>query len=140
MAGSAEATGFGIFLAVVLVLQLPIVWFTWRRTATAIVLTRSGALALHRGRTLAEVRWAELERIERVETLGNVRWRLAERDGPHIAVEGEIEDVPGLVEQASSLSGVEPEGRVALAAPPGKHTRMPRGAQTGQLRRISRGA
>ena len=110
VAGSAEATGFGIFLAVVLVLQLPIVWFTWRRTATAIVLTRSGALALHRGRTLAEVRWAELERIERVETLGNVRWRLAERDGPHIAVEGEIEDVPGLVEQASSLSGVTPKG------------------------------
>ena len=111
LAGSAEATGFGIFLGVVLVLQLPIVWFTWRRTATAIVLTRSGALALHRGRTLAEVRWAELERIERVETLGNVRWRLAERDGAHIAVEGEIEDVPGLVEQASALSGVEPGPR-----------------------------
>ena len=110
LAGSAEATGFGIFLAVVLVLQLPIVWFTWRRTATAIVLTRSGALALHRGRTLAEVRWAELERIERVETLGNVRWRLAERDGAHIAVEGEIEDVPGLVEQAGALSGVEADG------------------------------
>ena len=110
LAGSAEATGFGIFLAVVMVLQLPIVWFTWRRTATAIVLTRTGALALHRGRTLAEVRWAELERIERVETLGNVRWRLAERGGTHIAVEGEIEDVPGLVERASALSGVEPEG------------------------------
>ncbi len=108
LAGSAEASGFGIFLAVVLVLQLPIVWFTWRRTATAIVLTRSGALALHRGRTLTEVRWAELERIERVETLGNVRWRLAERGGTHIAVEGEIEDVPGLVERASELSGVEP--------------------------------
>ncbi len=108
LAGSAEATGFGIFLAVVLVLQLPIVWFTWRRTATAIVLTRSGALALHRGRTLTEVRWAELERIERVETLGNVRWRLAERGGTHIAVEGEIEDVPGLVERSSELSGVEP--------------------------------
>ena len=110
LAGSAEATGFGIFLGVVLVLQLPIVWFTWRRSATAIVLTRSGALALHRGRTLAEVRWAELDRIERVETLGNVRWRLTERDGTHIAVEGEIEDVPGLVEQASSLSGVTTKG------------------------------
>ncbi len=110
LAGSAEATGFGIFLAVVMVLQLPIVWFTWRRTATAIVLTTSGALALHRGRVLAEVRWAKLERIERVETLGNVRWRLAERDGAHIAVEGEIEDVPGLIEHASALSGVEPEG------------------------------
>ncbi len=110
LAGSAEATGFGIFLAVVMVLQLPIVWFTWRRTATAIVLTRTGALALHRGRTLTEVRWAELEHIERVETLGNVRWRLSERGGTHIAVEGEIEDVPGLIERASTLSGVDPEG------------------------------
>ena len=110
LAGSAEATGFGVFLGVVLVLQLPVVWFTWRRTATAIVLTRSGALALHRGRVLAEVRWAELERIERVETLGNVRWRLTERGGPHIAIEGEIADVPALLERAAELSGVAPEG------------------------------
>lgn len=107
LSGSAEATGFGIFLAVVLLLQLPIVWFTWRRTATAIVLTTSGALALHRGRTLAEVHWAELERIERVETLGNVRWRLAERGGAHVAIEGEIEEVPGLIDRACELSGLD---------------------------------
>ena len=70
--GSAEATGFGVFLGVVLLLQLPIVYFSWRGTATAIVLTRTGAVAMHRGRTLQQVRWTQLERIERVETFGNV--------------------------------------------------------------------
>ena len=108
--GWAEATGFGIFLGVVLLLQLPVVWFTWRGTATAIVLTETGALALHRGVVRREVRWSELERIERVETFGNVRWKLVERGGEHISIEGEIADIPALVERASELSGVEPDG------------------------------
>lgn len=107
LAGSAEATGFGVFLGVVLALQLPVVWFTWRRTATAIALTREGALALHRGRVLQQVRWSGVERIERVETLGNVRWRLTERGGAHLTVEGEIEDVPALVARARALAGLE---------------------------------
>ncbi len=105
--GSAEAIGFGAFLGIVLVLQLPIVYFTWRRTATAVVLTHSGALALHRGRVLQEVRWEALERIERVETFGNVRWKLTERGGDHVTIDGEIADVPGLVEGAYTLSGLE---------------------------------
>lgn len=108
LTGSAEATGFGVFLGIVLVVQLPIVYFTWRRTATAIVLTQQGAIALHRGRILQEVHWAELARIERVDTFGNVRWKLRQQDDTHIAVEGEIEDVPGLIQHASELSGLEP--------------------------------
>ncbi len=108
--GWAEAIGFGLFLGVVLVLQLPVVWFTWRGTATAIVLTEEGALALHRGVVRRELRWSELERIERVETFGNVRWKLVERGGEHISVEGEIADIPSLIERASELSGVEPDG------------------------------
>ena len=111
--GSAEATGFGVFLGIVLVVQLPIVYFTWRRSATAVVLTRTGALALHGGRILQQVRWSELERIERVETFGNVRWKLGERDDSHIAVEGEIEDVPGLIARAHKLSGIEPSERAS---------------------------
>ena len=110
-AGSAEATGFGAFLGVVLVLQLPVVWFTWRGTATAIALTREAALALHRGEVRRELRWSDLERIERVETLGNVRWRLVARGGAHIAVEGEIAGVPALVARARELAGLgEGEG------------------------------
>lgn len=108
--GWAEATGFGLFLGVVLLLQLPVVWFTWRGTATAIVLTERGALALHRGVVRREVQWSELERIERVETFGNVRWKLVERGGEHISIEGEIADIPSLIERASELSGVEPDG------------------------------
>ncbi|MXW34109.1 MAG: hypothetical protein F4X26_05655 [Chloroflexi bacterium] len=108
--GWAEATGFGIFLGVVLLLQLPVVWFTWRGTATAIVLTETGALALHRGEVRREVRWSDLESIERVETFGNVRWKLVDRDGEHISIEGEIADIPALVERASELSGVKPGG------------------------------
>ena len=106
--GWAEATGFGLFLGVVLVLQLPVVWFTWRGTATAIVLTEGGALAMHRGEVRRELRWSELDRIERVETFGNVRWKLVERGGEHISIEGEIADIPSLIERASELSGVEP--------------------------------
>ena len=108
--GWAEATGFGLFLGVVMVLQLPVVWFTWRGTATAIVLTGDGALALHRGVVRRELRWSELDRIERVETFGNVRWKLVERGGEHISIEGEIADIPALIERASELSGVEPDG------------------------------
>ncbi len=108
--GWAEAIGFGLFLGVVLVLQLPVVWFTWRGTATAIVLTEEGAPALHRGVVRRELQWSELERIERVETFGNVRWKLVERGGEHISIEGEIADIPSLIERSSELSGLEPDG------------------------------
>ena len=108
--GSPEATGFGVFLGVVLLLQLPIVYFSWRGTATAIALTRTGAVAMHRGRTLQQVRWTQLERIERVETFGNVRWKLTETGGDHLAVDGEIADVRGLVDSAYELSGLPREG------------------------------
>ena len=108
--GWAEAIGFGLFLGVVLVLQLPVVWFTWRGTATAIVLTERGALALHRGEVRREVRWSDLERIERVETFGNVRWKLVEHGGEHVSIEGEIADIPALIACAGELSGVEPDG------------------------------
>ena len=107
--GSAEATGFGLFLGAVLVLQLPVVWFTWRGTATAIVLTRAGAHALHRGQLRRELLWSRLERIERVETFGNVRWKLIERGGEHISIEGEIAEIPALIARATELSGVAAE-------------------------------
>ena len=109
--GFVGLTVSGLLFGVVLLLQLPVVWFTWRGTATAIALTDEGALALHRGEVRREVRWSELERIERVETFGNIRWKLVERGGEHISIEGEIADIPSLIERASELSGVEPDGR-----------------------------
>jgi hypothetical protein len=102
--GSAEALGFGGFLGAITVFMLPVVLLTWRSTPTAIVLTHSGALALHAGRVLREVHWDDVTRIDRVETMGNVRWRLVPREGQHLAVEGEIADVPGLVACARELA------------------------------------
>lgn len=107
VAAKAEATGFGLFLLAVTVFMLPVVLFTWRATATAIVLTSERALALHEGRVLRDVAWRDIDRIERFETMGNVRWKLIPREGQHLTVEGEIADVPGLIERAETLSGVK---------------------------------
>jgi hypothetical protein len=106
LTGRAEATGFGLFLAGITVFMLPVVLLTWRATATAIVLTDRRAVALHDGRILREIAWSDVDRIERFETLGNVRWKLMPREGQHLSIEGEIVDVPGLVEQAEKLARV----------------------------------
>jgi hypothetical protein len=55
------------------------------------------------------MRWSDVVRIERVETMGNVRWRLVPREGQHLAVEGEIADVPGLVARARELAQLPDE-------------------------------
>ena len=105
--GSAEALGFGLFLAVVTLIMLPVVLLTWRGTATAIVLTAEGAVALHHGRVLHELPWSELRRIERVEYLGNVRHKLVHgEDARFLTVESEIERATDLVDQAFALSGL----------------------------------
>lgn len=106
--GKAEALGFGLFLGAITVFMLPVVLLTWRGTPTAIVLTRERAVALHAGRTLRDVAWADVERIDRVETMGNVRWKLMPREGQHLSIEGEIADVPGLIERAHELAGLAP--------------------------------
>lgn len=104
---SAEALGFGLFLGAVALIMLPVVLLTWRSTATAVVLTTDGAVALHRGRLLHELRWRELRRIERVEYLGNVRHKLVHgEDERFLTVESEIVDAAGLVERAFALSGL----------------------------------
>jgi hypothetical protein len=105
--GKTEATGFGLFLGVVTLIMLPVVLLTWRGTATAIVLTDDGATALHRGRVLHDLRWAELRRIERVEYLGNVRHKLVHgEDERFLVVESEIADALALVDRAFALSGL----------------------------------
>ncbi|RLT26049.1 MAG: hypothetical protein DWI48_07025, partial [Chloroflexi bacterium] len=68
-----EAIGFGLFLGAIALLMLPVVLLTWRGSATSIVLTAERALALHNGKVLRDVPWAEVHLIDRVDTLGNVR-------------------------------------------------------------------
>ena len=103
----AEAKGFGLFLGAIALFMLPVVLLTWRSTATAILLTEVGAVAVHGGTVLREVRWADVHLIDRVDTLGNIRWRIHPREGQHLAIEGEIADVPGLIEAAQRLSGYQ---------------------------------
>lgn len=102
-----EALGFGLFAAVVTLIMIPVVMLTWRSTATSIVLTRSGALALHEGKPLHRLDWDDLRRIERVEYLGNTRFKLVHgEDEQFLVVESEIEDGEALVEEAFALSGI----------------------------------
>ena len=104
--GRAEGIGFGLFASVVTLIMVPVVLLTWRGTATSIVLTNTGATALHVGRVLHHVDWADLQRIERVEYLGNTRFKLVHHETEFLTVESEIEDGVGLVDTAFELSGV----------------------------------
>jgi len=112
---SVEALGFGAFLLAVTLAMLPVVLLTWRRTATSVVLTRERVLALHEGRTLRDIAWSELARIEKSD-YDNIKWRLRPKQGDHLSIEAELEDVEGLVEQAARLSGVPPGERPRGAA------------------------
>ncbi len=102
----AEGIGFGLFAAVVTLIMIPVVLLTWRSTATSIVLTKTGADALHVGKVLHHVDWRDLQRIERVEYLGNTRYKLVHHDTEFLTVESEIEESADLVETAFALSGV----------------------------------
>ena len=102
----AEGIGFGLFASVVTLIMIPVVLLTWRSTATAIVLTKTGASALHLGKVLHHVDWSDLQRIERVEYLGNTRYKLVHHDTEFLTVESEIEGSADLVDTAFSLSGV----------------------------------
>ena len=105
--GITELVGFGLFGTVVTMIMVPVVMLTWRSTATSIVLTRSGAHALHEGRPLHRLDWTDLRRIERVEYLGNTRYKLVHgEDEEYLVVESEIEDGEALVDEAFALSGI----------------------------------
>jgi hypothetical protein len=105
--GLAEAIGFGLFCVAVTLVMVPVVLLTWRGTATSIVLTRSGAAALHEGAPIHELTWETLRRIERVEYLGNTRFKLVHGDEDRfMTVESEIQGGDALVEEAFALSGI----------------------------------
>lgn len=106
--GAGEAIGFGLFALAVTALLLPVVALTWRRTPTAVVLTRRCATALHGGRVLRELEWASLAVIERAD-YGNVRWRLRPREGAHLSIEAELSSIDGLIDHAYELSGLPRE-------------------------------
>ena len=104
--GSAEAGGAAIFFLVVTAAMLPVVFITWQRQTTAVLVHEEGVTALHVGFEQQTIEWGELRSVRRVETMGNVRWYL---DGPgeeHIVIEGEIAQREDLLEAArSELAG-----------------------------------
>lgn len=102
-----EALGFGLFGMVVTAIMVPVVMLTWRNTATSVVLTRTGALALHEGKPIHRLDWSELRRIESVEYLGNQRYKLVHgEDERFMVIESEIVGGADLVDEAFALSGI----------------------------------
>ena len=100
--GSGEAGGAAIFFLVVTGAMGPVVFVTWQRTTTAIVVHEAGVTALHQGREQESLSWSELCGVRRVETMGNVRWYLDAADERHIVVEGEIAERESLLEAAEA--------------------------------------
>ena len=109
VSGSLELLGLSMFLFAVTGVMLPLVWLTWRRTPTVIVVHTAGLDALHQGRTLQSLVWSDVTEVRRVETMGNVRWYVLAQDGERIAIEGEIADVPALLAAARRLAGLPEE-------------------------------
>lgn len=99
---SGEAGGASLFFLAVTVLMLPVVFATWQRTTTVIVVHEAGISALHQGVEQITLSWAELRGVRRVETMGNVRWYLDGAEGEHIVVEGEISGREALLAAVSS--------------------------------------
>ena len=100
--GSGEAGGAAIFFLVVTAIMLPVVFVTWQRTTTAIIVHARGITALHQGVEQRSLSWAELRGVRRVETMGNVRWYLDGADDEHIVVEGEISEREILLKAAET--------------------------------------
>ena len=107
--GATELFGISMFLFVVTGLMLPLVWLTWRRTATVIVLRRSGIEALHQGEPLQFLAWDTVLAVRRVETMGNVRWYVLGAEEQRLTLEGEIADLEDLLARVRDLAGLAGE-------------------------------
>lgn len=103
-----DVLAFAGFLFAVTLCMAPVVLVSWRQTPTAVVLTRERIVALHRGRLLRSLAWHDVRAITRRETQGNVRWHVTAANGERIALDGELEDLDGLLREARRLTGLEP--------------------------------
>ena len=104
--GSGEAGGAAIFFLVVTAAMLPVVFITWQRQTTAVIVHEQGVTALHVGFEQQTIGWDELRSVRRVETMGNVRWYLDGAGEEHIVIEGEIAEREELLNAArAELTG-----------------------------------
>jgi len=100
--GSTEAGSAAIFFLVVTAAMLPVVFITWQRQTTAVIVHEDGVTALHAGLEQETIAWDELRSVRRVETMGNVRWYLDGVGERHIVIEGEIAERKQLLDAARS--------------------------------------
>jgi len=100
--GSTEAGSAAIFFLVVTAAMLPVVFITWQRQTTAVIVHEDGVTALHAGLEQETIAWDELHSVRRVETMGNVRWYLDGVGERHIVIEGEIAEREQLLDAARS--------------------------------------
>ena len=98
--GSSEAGGAAIFFLVVTGAMLPVVFITWQRQTTAVIVHDDGVTALHVGLEQQTIEWDDLRSVRRVETMGNVRWYLDGQGEEHIVIEGEIAEREALLDAA----------------------------------------
>jgi hypothetical protein len=103
---STELLGLAIFFAVVMGLMLPLVYLTWSRTPTTIILRDAGIASLHQGRPLKTLGWSEIVAVTKKDTMGNVRWYISAENEEYISVEGEIDQIDELLANARRLAGL----------------------------------
>jgi hypothetical protein len=103
-----DVLAFAGFLFAVTLAMVPVVLVSWRQTPTAVVLTRERIVALHGGRPLKSLPWRDVRAVTRRETQGNVRWHVTAESGERIALDGELEDLDGLLREARRIAGLEP--------------------------------
>lgn len=106
VAGGTELLGISTFFFVVTGLMLPLVWLTWQRTPTVILLRESGIEALHQGVTKHFLPWDDVSAVRRVETMGNIRWYVVGAAEVHLTLEGEIADLETLLSAARIRAGL----------------------------------
>jgi len=106
----SDVLGFAGFLCVVTLGMVPVVLVSWRSTPTAVVLSMAEITSLHEGRLLRGLPWSSVVAITRRETQGNVRWIVSTGGEGRIALDGELEDLDGLVRIGCRLAGLpEPQ-------------------------------
>ncbi len=111
--GGDELLGITLFFALVTLAMGPLVWTTWQRTPTVIVLREGGIEAVHQGRLREALDWSAVSAVTRADTLGNLRWYITGPDGDHLTIEGEIADIPALIAEAQRRAGLPDDPAVA---------------------------
>ena len=104
---NSGAKGFGIFLLIVMIIMLPVVWLTWKSTATSIYLTNKEIIALHLGKILKKIQLDKLQSIATIEYLGNKRYKLIENIDTYLTIDSEFNNVPQMLEEIEKMTGIK---------------------------------